>query len=204
MFVTENMNEIINALFGDLGLLLCGLAIVLFFSHLAKICMARAVCLRASYKMTNDFYDKAEKLLRDPVVSNDIKTYVLDLTEAVTNPELNKIALGIIIDSISSTSEGDKKLRADNALEDSLDELRSYRTELVDTFYDAIRLAFGSILLSSNKDDPRVSITYANHNAILALLGIVDKKLREFAPKNHNGPGQNGPNHCGEPLYSAS
>ncbi len=187
MFVIENANEIINALFGDVGLILLGIGAVLLARHIAKTSIARSVCLRASCKMTEDFYNKAEKLLNDPVVPDDIKSYVLDLTEAVTDPEYSKIAIDVIIESVSRTNGTDKKLGKDSDLEKALDELRGYRSELVDTFYDSIRLAFGSILLSSNKNDPRVTITYANHNVILSLLGIIDKKFQEFASKNQNG-----------------
>ncbi|GJM00250.1 MAG: hypothetical protein DHS20C07_19290 [Methyloligella sp.] len=184
----ENITNVMNNLFGELGIIvILAFAVAFWFRHLANKAIARGKCLKVAIKSTQDFYDNAETLLNDSVLPDYIKGHVYDMVLAVTDEDANRIALNAIVDSFDLPEE---EIKNPGRLSKSLNELSMHRPELVDMFYDTMSAGLVSILFSQDKNTQRVSTTYAgnnNHKLVRALASKIEKKLSSFNIGNGEG-----------------
>lgn len=148
MFIGNGFMEMVDALFGDLGSLILVAVICFCLHHFTKKSRLKARCLKIASLATEDFYQKAEKLLEDTATPDILKRHIYELTIAVTDERAAEIALEVIISSLMNSHE--KKLKPDSALIRELDQVRKHRPDIVDTFNDAVRASFASILFSHN------------------------------------------------------
>jgi hypothetical protein len=105
--------------------------------------------LRIAIRASNDFYDRAEILLKDPATPEVLKLMIFDIGLAVSNEEDGRKASLLIMKTIADFHHRKRVApRPRKELLDQLDQLRSSRGDLYDAFNEALSAAYAAILAS--------------------------------------------------------
>ncbi len=143
----------------------------------------RAEVLGVARSATEDLYAKADELLRDPTLPDDLKGVLYDVLLAVTNDELGKAAFKAI-------SEPNLQPSREFGLKEALDALRQNNPTLADQFFDALRAGMASIVCSHAFSSRQITVTLARNVSerkhLVRTTEQVERRLGEieFPPRH--------------------
>lgn len=154
-----------------------------FLSQLRWRAEIRLEHLDTAIAATNDFFNRAELLVKDPATPVSLKTMIFDIGLAVSDEEAGRKAMSLILKSLGDINHRGRVPHPRREILNHLDNLRTTRGDLYDAFNEALRAGFTAILLAHGQDLKRskMALSYnatgSDRSRLLGLAESVDSLI---------------------------
>ncbi len=167
-----------------------GLAVLLWLHSRADRSMAQATCLRAARQATQEFYELADRLMKDPATPDQVKHMLYDMTFALTEQKAGKVAFDALLKAMERIEDQGKTMTPPDTMSAELGKLRNHRGDLYDDTLNALRSAIAGLVLSHGSDHKQVEIRATrNSSVLLAISSKIDRVLSDMLDSDNNGKG---------------
>jgi hypothetical protein len=108
----------------------------------------RSEHLHFAIMASEDFYDRAEILLKDPAMPEALRDVIYDIALAVTDERAGKKVMYLLIKFVAEEKHKGRVSQPKKEYLELLDELRRTRGDLYDTFHEALSASFAAIVFA--------------------------------------------------------